>query len=230
MTNKDKLIVALDFSSIEEAKSMVNTLGESVSFYKIGLELLGSGSYFSFLEWLKTNNKKVFADLKFFDIPATVGAAVRQISNLGADYLTIHGEPQIMQAANENKEGNLKILAVTVLTSLDENDIKNMGYRLSIQDLVNKRAKSALELGIDGTISSVHEAASIRKLCGEEFIIVTPGIRLADKNVHDQKRVATPETAIRNGASHMVVGRAITQAKNPAMAANLIQEIINNSL
>ncbi len=116
MTNKDKLIVALDFSSIEEAKSMVNTLGESVSFYKIGLELLGSGSYFSFLEWLKANNKKVFADLKFFDIPATVGAAVRQMSNLGADYLTIHGEPQIMQAANENKEGNLKILAVTVLT------------------------------------------------------------------------------------------------------------------
>ena len=224
--SKDRLIVALDFDSIDKAKNLVNELDSSVTFYKIGLELLGSGQYFSFIDWLIKKNKKVFADLKFYDIPATVSASVKQISKYGVSFLTVHGDRHIMEAAASARGDQLKILAVTVLTGLDQKDILSMGYQLSLEDLVDLKAREAIKANIDGVICSTQEVAKIKKKFTTNLLAVTPGIRLNTDNTHDQKRVATPDFAISNGADHIVVGRSITACDSPRKIAEMIQDSI----
>jgi orotidine-5'-phosphate decarboxylase len=228
LMNKDRLIVALDFDSAEKAKQMVDELGDSVVFYKVGLELLGTGDYFHFIDWLIKQNKKIFADLKFYDIPATVAAGVKQISKYGVSYLTVHGDKQIMQAATDAKSNKLKVLAVTVLTSLDNNDIRAMGYQLSLTDLVELKVQQAISSNVDGVICSTQEVATIKENHGSKLIAITPGIRLANDESHDQKRVATPSFAISNGANHIVVGRSITASEQPRAVAEKIQNSISS--
>lgn len=229
VTNKDKLIVALDFPDIKSAQNLVEKLGDEVTFYKIGLELMMSGNYFEMIEWLAKKNKKVFADLKLYDISATVGKAVKnltQYSNI--HFLTIHAASRdIMVEAAKNK-GNIKLLAVTVLTNLDEKDLSEMGFdaRISLPDLVVKKAKLAKECGIDGVVSSGSEAALIRENIGNNFEIVTPGIRLESVANDDQKRVVDVKTAFSNGATHIVVGRPINAAADPLKAAKEFQKAI----
>jgi orotidine-5'-phosphate decarboxylase len=231
-TNQDKLIVALDFPDIKSAQNLVEKLGDEISFYKIGLELLMSGDYFKMVDWLATKNKKVFADLKLYDISATVGKAVKNLSQYSnIEFLTIHAASRgIMQEAVANK-GNMKLLAVTVLTNLDENDLSEMGFdpRISMENVVIKKAKLAQECGIDGVVSSGLEAKILRQNLGEDFAIVTPGIRLKAVADDDQKRVVDVKTAFSNGASHIVVGRPITKVENPLEAAKEFQNQINNS-
>jgi orotidine-5'-phosphate decarboxylase len=225
---QDRLIVALDVPTINEAKDLVRKLGSSVSFYKIGLELCMSGDYFELIEWLSEQNKKIFADLKLLDIPATVGKAVKNLSKYKIDFLTIHvSDKETMKAAVENK-GNIKILAVTILTSLDEKGLSDVGFddRYGINDLVVKRAKLAEECAIDGVIASGLEAAEIRNNLGKDFLIVTPGIRLDTDKKNDQKRTVDVKTAFANGADYIVVGRPITSASDPQKMAQKIIEII----
>jgi orotidine-5'-phosphate decarboxylase len=220
---KDKLIVALDFASYDEARALVDTLGETVSFYKVGLELLFADGL-ALASELKNENKRVFLDMKFHDIGNTVEKAVAAVAHLGFDFLTIHGtDSKTMKAAVKGR-GNapLKLLAVTVLTSLDADDLKEQGISLSPRDLVLKRARLAQEAGMDGVIASGMEAARIRATAGEDFLIVTPGIRLPGGEAGDQKRITTPEDALRDGANHLVVGRPITAASNPKRAAETV--------
>jgi len=165
ISNKERLIVALDVPTAFEAKELVETLGDSVVFYKIGLELFMSGEYFELLDWLNSRNKKIFVDLKFFDVPATVGRAVAQLNGKGVTFATIHGNDSIMQAAAENK-GDVKILAVTVLTSLDRGDLNDLGFDCNVAELVLSRAKRAVEIGCDGVVASGQEAASMRAKLG----------------------------------------------------------------
>lgn len=221
IANKERLIVALDVATAKEAKSLIETLGDSVQFYKIGLELFMSGEYFELLGWLNTHDKKVFVDLKFFDVPATVGRAVAQLNGKGVTFATIHGNDSIMRAAAENK-GDVKILAVTVLTSLDRGDLDDLGFDCDVPDLVLSRAKRAIEIGCDGVVASGQEAAQMRTNLGESFMIVTPGIRPVD-NDDDQKRVVTATQAFSNGADYIVVGRPIRDADNPKQAAEALQ-------
>ncbi len=231
--NSDKLIVALDFSNIEKAKALVNELGDSVNFYKIGLELAMSGDYFELVKWLEIKNKKVFCDLKLFDISKTVGKAVKNLNQYqNIHFLTIHaGSHDIMRKAVENK-GKIKILAVTVLTNLDQNDLTIMGCdpKLSLEDLVLKRAKLAKECGIDGVVCSGLEAKSIRQELGKTSIIVTPSIRLTTITDDDQKRVVDVKTALTNGANYIVVGRPINQSPNPKQTAEEFQQEILKSV
>lgn len=216
---EDRLIFALDVPSAAEAKSLVETLGDQVNFYKIGLELAMKPGYFELLDWIVGRGNKVFADIKLYDVPATVGRAVRQLAESGATYLTVHGNSSIMEAAAQNK-GKLKILAVTVLTSLDQRDLAEMGYSGSVDELVVSRAKGALAASCDGVIASGLEAARLRQAAGDELIIVTPGIRPAqNRPSDDQKRVVTVSEAFHNGADHIVVGRPIRDAADPAAAA-----------
>ena len=221
IANKERLIVALDVATAKEAKSLIETLGDSVLFYKIGLELFMSGEYFELLEWLNTQGKKVFVDLKFFDVPATVGRAVAQLNGKGVTFATIHGNDSIMRAAAANK-GDVKILAVTVLTSLDRGDLDDLGFDCDVAELVLSRAKRAIEIGCDGVVASGQEAAQMRTNLGESFMIVTPGIRPVD-NDDDQKRVVTATQAFSNGADYIVVGRPIRDADNPKQAAEALQ-------
>lgn len=222
----ERLIMALDLPDAASARQLVNTLGESVSFYKIGLELFMTGEYFELLDWLTAQGKKVFVDLKFFDVPATVGSAVRQLSSRGAALATVHGNQAIMEAAGENK-GDLKILAVTVLTSLDRGDLNDLGFQCDVEKLVLSRARRALEAGCDGVVSSGLEAPVLRKEIGEKLLVVTPGIRPVDNRPEDdQKRVVTPSQAFRNGADYIVVGRPIRAAADPRAAAEAIQREI----
>lgn len=222
--NKERLIVALDVPTVAEAKQMVETLGDSVVFYKIGLELFMSGEYFELLDWLNQQGKKIFVDLKFFDVPATVGRAVKQLQGKGVTFATIHGNDSIMKAAAENK-GDVQILAVTVLTSLDRGDLDDLGFECDVQNLVLSRAKRAVSLGCDGVVASGQEAAAMRENLGDNFMVITPGIRPVD-NDDDQKRVVTPEQAFKNGADYIVVGRPVRDAADPKQAAeNLQQEI-----
>jgi orotidine-5'-phosphate decarboxylase len=205
----------------------VDELGDSVTFYKIGLELMMSGGYFELLDWMLARDKKVFCDLKFFDIPATVGSAVRQLKDRGASFLTVHGNRSIMEAAAENKGDSLKILGVTVLTSLDRGDLDDLGFDCDIGDLVLSRAKQALESGCDGVISSGLEIPKLREFIDNKLLVVSPGIRPVDnKPTGDQKRVVTVETAFSNGADHVVVGRPIRDAESPRAAAEAMQASI----
>ena len=225
-----RLIVALDVPDADAARTLVEELGNVVEFYKIGLELSASGGYFELLDWLINRDKRVFADLKFYDVPATVAAAVRQISGRGASFLTVHGDKSIMEASVSEKS-RLQILAVTVLTSMDSKDLRQMGIELDVQSLVLERAKLAMAVGCDGVIASGLEAASLRETLGLGPVIVTPGIRPASKRSRDdQKRIVTPSQAFENGASYIVVGRPIRNAPNPRQIAETIQAEIASAL
>ena len=225
---RERLIVALDVPDVDAAKSLVRTLGDTVIFYKIGLELAMSGRYFELLDWLLEQDKRVFADLKFYDIPATVGAAVRQIRHRGATFLTVHGERSVMEAAAAEKGDRLKILAVTVLTSVEQADLARVGIDVDIETLARRRAADALAVGCDGVIASGQEARQLRQDLGTEALIVTPGIRPADATPgsDDQRRIVTPRAAFERGADYIVVGRPIRAAKDPLAAAAAIQEEI----
>lgn len=223
----ERLIFAMDVPDCDRARSLVEELGDSVTFYKIGLELMMTGEYFELLDWMLARDKKVFADLKFFDIPATVGSAVRQLKDRGASFVTVHGNQSIMEAAAENKGDDLKVLAVTVLTSLDRGDLDDLGFACDIESLVLSRAKRALETGCDGVISSGLEAPKLREAIDHKLLVITPGIRPVDnKPSGDQKRVVTVDKAFSNGADYIVVGRPIRDADSPRAAAEAIQATI----
>ncbi len=217
----------MDVPDCDRARELADELGDAVTFYKIGLELMMSGGYFELLDWMLARDKKVFADLKFFDIPATVGSAVRQLKDRGATFVTVHGNQSIMEAAAENKGEHLKVLAVTVLTSLDRGDLDDLGFDCDVEALVLSRAKRALETGCDGVISSGLEAPKLREFIDEKLLVITPGIRPVDnKPSGDQKRVVSVEQAFMNGADHIVVGRPIRDAESPRAAAEGIQATI----
>ena len=219
---RERLIFALDVASVEEARDLVRKLDGSVSFFKIGMELYVSSGPALITE-LKAQGEKVFLDLKFFDVPETVKRAVRRVAATGATFLTIHGETKIIQAAVEGRgDSDLKLLAVTALTSLDNNDLREMGFAGTVEDLVLNRAKTALERGCDGVIASPQEAGRIHELVSrskKNFLIVTPGVRPEGDASNDHKRLATPASAIEGGADYLVVGRPIRDAADPAKKA-----------
>jgi orotidine-5'-phosphate decarboxylase len=223
---RDRLIFALDVPDVAAARRLAEELGDSVSFYKIGLELAMSGGYFELADWLIERDKKVFLDVKLFDVPATVGAAVRNLAARGATFATVHGNQSIMEAAAENK-GELKVLAVTVLTSLDRGDLDDLGFDCDVEELVLSRARRAFEAGCDGVISSGLEVPRLREHVDNRLLVVTPGIRPVDNRpADDQKRVVSVEQAFANGADHIVVGRPIRDADSPRAAAEAIQTTI----
>ena len=222
----DRLIVALDVATFDEARALVESLGDSVRFYKIGLELFTSGGYFEFLDWLAARDKKIFADLKFYDIPETVRRAVANLSGRGVTFATVHGHRSIMEAAAGAK-GDIRILAVTVLTSFDKSDLAEMGAAGEVQQLVLSRARGAVETGCDGVISSGLEAPQIKAAFGDRLLVVTPGIRpVENRPADDQKRTVDVAQAFENGADYIVVGRPIRQATSPRAAAEAIQATI----
>ncbi|WP_295405559.1 orotidine-5'-phosphate decarboxylase [uncultured Thiocystis sp.] len=224
---RQRLILALDVPDMTAAKQLVDDLGDSVQFYKIGLELFMSGNYFELIDWLRARGKRVFCDLKFFDIPETVASAVRQLKDRGVDFATVHGNDTMLAAAAREKN-DLKILAVTVLTSLDRSDLESLGFQCNVEDLVLARAKKAIKLGCDGVISSGLEASRLRDDLGDRFLIVSPGIRPVDNCTEDdQKRVVSPTQAFLNGADYIVVGRPIRDAQNPREEAERIQAEIS---
>ena len=230
INNNDRLIFALDVPEASRAKELVLELGDSVSFYKIGMELMMTGDYFSLLDWLVENDKKVFVDLKLFDVPATVSKAVKRLSQRGAYFTTIHGNQSMMEAAAAEK-GNLKVLAVTALTSLDQGDLDDMGFKCDVQELVISRAKRALSSGCDGIVASGLELEHIRSEVDQKLLIVTPGIRpVENRPTDDQKRVVSVEQAFERGADYIVVGRPIQNADSPRQAAESIQQAIQTTL
>lgn len=233
----DRLIVALDTPSMADATRLVTQLGDSVVFYKVGWEMLMSGDYFALVQWLKEHGKKVFVDLKFWDVPNTVGSAVKQLQRWSPEFATVHGNNRnIVKAALENR-GSTKILAVTVLTSVDNADLDATGIDpaerealgtdpATVQALVHLRAKRALELGCDGVIASGVEAPTLRDEFGDRFLIVAPGIRPPDAKQDDQKRVVDVEEAFLGGADYIVVGRPIRTAADPRATALSYRERI----
>lgn len=226
IANKDRLIFALDVADTDSARALVEQLGDAVTFYKLGLELCMSGGYFELLDWMVGQGKKIFVDLKFFDVPATVASAVRNLNGRGVTYATIHGNQSIMEAAAAAK-GDVKILAVTALTSLDRGDLDDLGFDCDVRELVLSRARRSLEAGCDGVISSGLEVAALREAVDDKLIVITPGIRpVENRPEDDQKRVVTVEDAFRNGADHIVVGRPIRNADDPRAAAQAIQDSI----
>ena len=228
--NSDRLIFAVDVPEIEQAKDLISQLGPSVDFFKIGMELMMTGDYFDLLDWLVEKDKKVFVDLKLFDVPATVSNAIKRLSKRGAYFTTIHGNQSMMEAAAAEK-GDLKVLAVTALTSLDRGDLDDLGFDCAVEELVISRARRAYESGVDGVVASGLELTRIRKAVEDKILIVTPGIRPVDnRQTDDQKRVVTVEQAFQDGADYIVVGRPIQNADNPREAAELIQESISNSI
>lgn len=221
---RDRLIFALDVNTKEQALEWVKRLGDSVGFYKLGMELLSSGQYFELIAELNGLGKKVFVDLKFFDVPATVASAVKGLRRHAVSFCTIHGNDQMMRAAVEVK-GDLQVLAVTALTSLDERDLADLGFQCDVQSLVLSRAKAALHCGVDGVVSSGLEAAAIRAELGERLLVICPGIRPV-ANVDDQKRTVDVAQAFANGADYIVVGRPIRQAADPCAMAQSMQRSI----
>jgi orotidine-5'-phosphate decarboxylase len=220
---QDRLIVALDLGSVDAAEALVARLGDSVTFYKIGYQLSFAGGL-PLVRKLADKGKKVFLDLKLHDIGNTVARGVESIARLGATFLTVHAYPQTMKAAAEARGGtNLKLLAVTVLTSYDDGDLHAAGYRLGVSDLVEARAQQAQVLGIDGLVCSPEEAGAVRKVVGHQMDLVTPGIRPAGSATGDQKRIMTPARAIAAGADYLVVGRPIVEAADPKAVADAIQ-------
>jgi orotidine-5'-phosphate decarboxylase len=218
---RERLIVALDLPSVEAAEALVARLGDAVSFYKIGYQLAYAGGL-SYVETLANAGKKVFLDLKLHDIGNTVAQGVKSAARLGATFLTVHAYPQTMQAAVEARGDALRILAVTVLTSYDDDDLKAAGYQTSVKTLVAHRAKQARTLGVDGLVCSPEEAANVRAVVGAGMALVTPGIRPAGAETGDQKRIMTPAAAIAAGADYLVVGRPIVAAADPRAAAEAI--------
>jgi orotidine-5'-phosphate decarboxylase len=223
---RERLIFALDVPDANAARRLVEKLDDSVVFYKLGLELMMAGGYDELLEWMVARNKKIFADLKFFDIPATVAAAVSRLNGRGVTFTTVHGNQAIMEAAVAAAK-DVKILAVTVLTCLDRGDLDDLGFQCDVQQLVLSRARRALAAGCAGVVSSGIEAEAIRSEIGERLMVVTPGIRPVDNRAEDdQKRVLTPERAFQAGADYIVVGRPIRDAADPRAAAEAIQASI----
>jgi orotidine-5'-phosphate decarboxylase len=224
---RERLMVALDISTLDRARGLVQELGDAVTFYKVGLELfLAPGTYPAFLEELTHLGKRVFADLKLYDVPRTVGAAVRQIRNSGVAFCTVHGDDSILQAACQEK-GDVGILAVTALTSLDRGDLAGLGFTSDVESLVLTRGRRALEMGCDGLVSSGLEVARLRAALGPGFAAVVPGIRPAGEGRRDdQKRTVDVEEAFRNGADYIVMGRPILGAPDPRAAAEAVQERI----
>jgi orotidine-5'-phosphate decarboxylase len=227
---RDRLIVALDLPEVADAEAMIARLGDSVTFYKIGYQLSYAGGL-AMVARLTGAGKKVFVDLKLHDIGNTVARGVESIAKLGATFLTVHAYPQTMQAAVEARAGSqMKILAVTVLTSYDDADLDAAGYRHTVANLVEARARQAQALGVDGLVSSPEEAANLRKIVGPGMHLVTPGIRPANSASGDQKRIMTPARAIAAGADYLVVGRPIMEAADPKAAAEAIQAEIAEAL
>jgi orotidine-5'-phosphate decarboxylase len=219
---RDRVIVPLDLPSVAAAEAMVARLGDSVSFYKIGYQLAYAGGL-PLVSQLVKSGKKVFLDLKLHDIGNTVARGVESVAKLGATFLTVHAYPQTLKAAVEGRAGSdLKLLAVTVLTSYDDSDLHAAGYRLNVSDLVEARAQQAQVLGLDGIVCSPEEAGGLRKLVGHQMILVTPGIRPAGSEIGDQKRIMTPARAIAAGSDYLVVGRPITGAADPRAAAEAV--------
>ena len=222
----ERLILALDVPTVDEAKALVLSLGDAVKFYKIGLELFMSGNYFELLDWLVKQGKKVFVDLKFFDVPETVRSAVKNLAGSGATFATVHGNQAVMEAAAAAK-GDVKILAVTVLTSLDRGDLDDLGFACDVESLVLSRARRALATGVDGIVSSGLEAPMIRRELGQKLLVVTPGIRpVENKPADDQKRTVDVAQAFQNGADYIVIGRPIRNAPDPREAALAVQQTI----
>jgi orotidine-5'-phosphate decarboxylase len=226
---RDRLIVALDLPSVEAAEAMIGRLGDAVTFYKIGYQLAYAGGL-PLIRQLADRGKKVFADLKLHDIGNTVGRGVESIAKSGATFLTVHAYPQTMKAAVQARGPNLKILAVTVLTSYDDGDLHAAGYRLNVSDLVEARAQQAQVLGVDGIVCSPEEAAHLHKIVGHQMHLVTPGIRPAGAATGDQKRIMTPGRAIAAGADYLVVGRPVVEAADPKATAEAIHAEIKQSL
>jgi len=226
----ERLIFALDVPDADAARSLVDRLGDSVRFYKIGLELLMAGGYFELLDWLAERDKRIFVDLKFFDVPATVGRAVARLNHRGVTFCTVHGNQGIMEAAARAKE-DVKVLAVTVLTSLDRGDLQDMGFQCDVPELVLSRARRALEAGCDGVVSSGLEAQMLREHLDHRLMVVTPGIRpVENRPADDQKRVVSVEQAFGLGADYIVVGRPIRDAADPRAAAEAIQATIRKAV
>jgi len=227
---RDRLIVALDLPEVAIAEAMIARLGDSVTFYKIGYQLAYAGGL-PLVGRLADAGKKVFIDLKLHDIGSTVARGVESIAKSGATFLTVHGYPQTMKAAVEARAGsNLKILAVTVLTSYDDGDLQAAGYRFGVSDLVEARARQAQVLGVDGLVCSPEETASLHKIVGYQMVLVTPGIRPAGSSTGDQKRIMTPGRAIAAGSDYLVVGRPVLEAANPRGAVDAIQAEIAQAL
>lgn len=223
---RERLIFALDVPTPADARALVEQLGDSVLFHKIGLQLFMAGDYYELIDWLRARGKKVFVDLKFFDVPETVRLAVAQLKNRGVTFATVHGNDGILRAAAEAK-GDVKILAVTALTSLDRGDLDDLGFQCDVEKLVYSRAKRALEIGCDGVISSGLEAARLREGLGEKLLVITPGIRpVTNAPTDDQKRTMTAREALLAGADYVVVGRPIRNAPDPRAAAEAIQSEI----
>jgi orotidine-5'-phosphate decarboxylase len=224
---RDRLIVALDVSSVDEAEVLVARLGDAVSFYKIGYQLafasgLGFRDGLVFARWLVDSGRRVFLDLKLHDIGNTVAKGVESLAPLGATFLTVHAYPETMKAAVEARRGGLRILGVTVLTSYDDGDLAAAGYDRTVSTLAAERAAQALEIGVDGLVCSAKEAANLRAIVGPRMALVTPGIRPAGAESGDQKRIMTPSAAIAAGADYLVVGRPIIVAADPKAAAQAI--------
>jgi orotidine-5'-phosphate decarboxylase len=222
----ERLIVALDVPTPQDARALVEKLGDAARFYKIGLELFTAEGYFELLAWLTARGNQVFADLKLYDIPETVRRSVANVRRHGATFLTVHGHRSVMEAAAREK-GEMKILAVTVLTSFDQRDLEDMGSSRSVEELVLARAKGAAESGCDGVISSGLEAQALKKAFGNRLLVVTPGIRpVENKPADDQKRTVDVAQAFANGADYIVMGRPIRDAADPRKAAEGVQATI----
>lgn len=223
------LIIALDLENAAQARSLVARLGEAARFYKVGMELYAAEGM-GFVRELVREGKQVFLDMKFYDIPETVKRAAARVAACGAAFLTVHGSRPVMRAAVEGKRGSdLKLLAVTVLTSFDQQDLADLGYPCPVGDLVALRVRKAVEAGVDGIVCSPLEAASVRALAGPRAILVTPGVRSAGTGAGDQKRVATPSEALANGADYLVIGRQVTRAADPAGELRRILDEIGES-
>src|SRR2546425_501692 len=224
IAGKERLIVALDVPTPAEARVLVEKVGPAATFYKLGLELFVAGGYFELVDWLVKRGNKVFADLKMYDIPETVGRAVANLRGRGLTFATVHGNQSMMRAAVEEK-GEVKILAVTVLTSLDRGDLDDLGFSCDVERLVLSRARRAMQAGCDGVISSGLEAQKLKAEFRDRLLVVTPGIRPV-KNEDDQKRTVDAAQAFANGADYIVVGRPIRSAADPRAAAQAIQRTI----
>jgi len=224
---RERLIFAMDVPDADAARRLAGALGDSVAFYKVGLELFTSGGAYGLLDWMTGRGKRVFLDLKFFDVPATVAAAVRNLRGRGVTFTTVHGNQAIMEAAAEAAAGEVGILAVTVLTSLDRGDLDDLGFDCDVDRLVLSRARRALAAGCAGVISSGLEAKALRAGVDDRLIVVTPGIRpVENRPADDQKRVVDVAQAFANGADYIVVGRPIRDAADPRAAAEAIQATI----
>jgi orotidine-5'-phosphate decarboxylase len=221
----ERLIAALDVSTPQEARRLAERLGDAVRFYKVGLELFMAGGYFELVDWLVGRDAKVFVDLKFFDVPETVRRAVANLRGRGVSFATVHGNQAMMEAAAREK-GEVKILAVTALTSLDRGDLDDLGFSCDVARLVLSRARRALEAGCDGVISSGLEAQALKAEFKDRLLVVTPGIRPVDNRADDQKRTVDVAQAFANGADYIVVGRPIREAADPRAAAQAIQATI----